>query len=504
MSYEKVVTLFDTAEHAESARANLEKAGFSSDDISIVGRKELADNVLALREPGLWHKLLGRDIAEYEARVYGKTVEGGGAVLTLRVSDSQLAKAMAILNQHHIVDVSHTTRTDSLSTRLTSVVKPSTLTEIGTQLGVPEQTVSRGLSLSSACVLGALANRSGDRGAMQQVIDIASRVPPDTIATGVSAGQLTDPASPMLSTARMFLSSLFGGIPTWAVDLIGGETGLRSGAATSMLALGAHSVLNFIGGRVRGEGMTASALSGFLNSEAPAVLKQLPASFRNAFRAHFADIPATAAAAGRPVRSRRSYTPWVATAAILAAAVWLGLRNPDSTATPPLVALPAVGTSGTIAAPDLGRYVPRALVNGASIVVPERGVETRLLAFITSSQSPDKTSWFDFDRLLFDTGAASLQPQSDDQLRAVAAILKAYPNTQAKIGGYTDNVGTPADNLRLSEERAVNVRSQLIGMGVEPYRLEAEGYGEAHPVADNATEAGRAMNRRISLLVTQK
>ena len=146
MRPEKVATLFDTAEHAESARANLEKAGFSVDDISIVGRKDLADNVLALREPGLWNKLLGRDIAEYEARVYGKTVEGGGVVLTLRVSDSQLAKAMGILNQHHIVDVSHTTRTDSLITRLTSVVKPSTLKEIGVQLGVPEQAVSRGLA----------------------------------------------------------------------------------------------------------------------------------------------------------------------------------------------------------------------------------------------------------------------------------------------------------------------------------------------------------------------
>jgi stress response protein YsnF len=106
MSYEKVVTLFDTAEHAEYARKNLEKAGFSADDISIVGKKGLADNVIALREPGLWHRLFGRDIAEYEARVYGKTVEAGGAVLTLRVADTQLAKAMGILNQHHIVDVS--------------------------------------------------------------------------------------------------------------------------------------------------------------------------------------------------------------------------------------------------------------------------------------------------------------------------------------------------------------------------------------------------------------
>src|SRR5499427_3028775 len=105
MSYEKVVTLFDTAEHAESARRTLEHAGFSADDISIVGMKGLADNVIALREPGLWHKLFGRDIADYEARVYGKTVEGGGAVLTLRVPDQELRRAMGILNQHHIVDV---------------------------------------------------------------------------------------------------------------------------------------------------------------------------------------------------------------------------------------------------------------------------------------------------------------------------------------------------------------------------------------------------------------
>lgn len=105
MSYEKVVTLFDTAEHAEGARRNLEKAGFSANDISVVGRHGLAGDVIALREPGLWHNLFGRDIAEYEAKVYGKTVEAGGVVLTLRVPDEQLAKAMGILNQHNVVDV---------------------------------------------------------------------------------------------------------------------------------------------------------------------------------------------------------------------------------------------------------------------------------------------------------------------------------------------------------------------------------------------------------------
>src|SRR5580765_3377456 len=105
MSYEKVVTLFDTADHAEAARRNLEKAGFSSSDISVVGQTGLPGDVSTLRRPGLWQKLFGRDIAEHEARVYGNTVEAGGVVLTLRTSDTQLSKAMGILNQHNVVDI---------------------------------------------------------------------------------------------------------------------------------------------------------------------------------------------------------------------------------------------------------------------------------------------------------------------------------------------------------------------------------------------------------------
>ena len=104
MSYEKVVTLFDSAEHAQSARRNLEKAGFSTNDISIVGKQGLGSGV-TLREPGLWHRLFGSDIAEHEAKVYGRTVEAGGVVLTLRVPDSDVPRAMGILNQHNVVDV---------------------------------------------------------------------------------------------------------------------------------------------------------------------------------------------------------------------------------------------------------------------------------------------------------------------------------------------------------------------------------------------------------------
>jgi len=105
MSYEKIVTLFDTADHAGAAKSNLEKAGFSKDDISVVSAAELPKSASALREPGLWHRLFGSDIEQHEAEVYAKAVETGGVVLTLRAADPDVPMAMGILNQHNMVDV---------------------------------------------------------------------------------------------------------------------------------------------------------------------------------------------------------------------------------------------------------------------------------------------------------------------------------------------------------------------------------------------------------------
>jgi OmpA-OmpF porin, OOP family len=131
-------------------------------------------------------------------------------------------------------------------------------------------------------------------------------------------------------------------------------------------------------------------------------------------------------------------------------------------------------------------------------------LEARLLVFIQdSSQKPNKTSWFDFDRLLFATGSATLEPQSSEH-HNIAAILKAYPAAHLTIGGYTDNTGDAAQNLKLSQDRADNVTAELVKLGVAQERLLAKGYREQHRVADNATEAGRSQNRRISMLVTQK
>ena len=131
-------------------------------------------------------------------------------------------------------------------------------------------------------------------------------------------------------------------------------------------------------------------------------------------------------------------------------------------------------------------------------------IEGALVDFIKSDKAVDKTTWFDFDNLTFETGKAVLKPESQNQLNNIAEILKAYPKVALKLGGYTDNTGDANANLKLSGDRAKAVEAELVKLGVADTRLEAEGYGQEHPIADNATEEGRAANRRISVRVTAK
>ncbi len=168
-------------------------------------------------------------------------------------------------------------------------------------------------------------------------------------------------------------------------------------------------------------------------------------------------------------------------------------------------AIPDVTAPVASVFPDLGARVETTLPGDVKLSLPERGVETNLLSFVTDeSKTVDKSTWFDFDRILFDTGASTLRTESNEQIGNIAAIMKAYPAVNLKIGGYTDNIGAKDVNLKVSGERAAAVMNAVVALGVDASRLSSEGYGDENPVADNATEAGQQKNRRVSARVTAK
>jgi outer membrane protein OmpA-like peptidoglycan-associated protein len=99
----------------------------------------------------------------------------------------------------------------------------------------------------------------------------------------------------------------------------------------------------------------------------------------------------------------------------------------------------------------------------------------------------------------FETGKSALKPESFTVLDIVAQSLIGNPDIRIEIAGYTDNTGSAATNLRLSEARAGAVRAYLGSRGVAPGRMTAKGYGATNPIAPNTTVQGRAQNRRVEL-----
>jgi OOP family OmpA-OmpF porin len=100
----------------------------------------------------------------------------------------------------------------------------------------------------------------------------------------------------------------------------------------------------------------------------------------------------------------------------------------------------------------------------------------------------------------FDTGKATIKPDSAKTLDDAAAALKGVPDLKLEVAGHTDNVGGADANRKLSEARAQSVMQALVTRGIAAARLTAKGYGPDKPVADNSTEPGRAKNRRVELI----
>lgn len=103
--------------------------------------------------------------------------------------------------------------------------------------------------------------------------------------------------------------------------------------------------------------------------------------------------------------------------------------------------------------------------------------------------------------ITFPTGQSAIKPDFFDTLNSVALVLKEYNKTSITVSGHTDNVGKDDLNQKLSQDRANSVAQYLSSQGVDGGRISAVGKGKSEPIADNATENGRAQNRRVEITI---
>jgi outer membrane protein OmpA-like peptidoglycan-associated protein len=103
--------------------------------------------------------------------------------------------------------------------------------------------------------------------------------------------------------------------------------------------------------------------------------------------------------------------------------------------------------------------------------------------------------------VLFDTGRAELNPGAGIKMNQLAQFLTEHPDRRVEIDGFTDSVGSDAYNEELSQRRANSVKAALVSRGIDPTRINTQGYGKAYPVASNSDSGGRQLNRRVEVVI---
>ena len=318
--------------------------------------------------------------------------------------------------------------------------------------------------------------------------------------------------STLASLGSGLLGNIFGDKLGALSSVIANVSGIKTGSASSLLGLAAPILMNVLGKQVSSQGMSTSGLASLLMSQKDVVKAGLPAgigsilnvgalgdflgnpksTITNAFEAETAN------------KKTNSWLPWLLLGGLLLGALyyWNSCRNTEES-TVAQTTTEAVATVDS-AATQVVSSLKKTLSTGVELNFGEKSIENELISFIEDKSKPvDKTTWFNFRDLRFETGSAVIDSTSMQEVRNIAEILKAYP-VDLKIGGYTDNVGKEAANQKLSADRATSVVNALVAMGIDAKRLDPEGYGSQFPVASNDTEEGKAQNRRIAVRVTKK
>ena len=387
---------------------------------------------------------------------------------------------------------------------LRDMVSPAILSALSRQTGESESVVSRGLSAAIPAIASTVADRADDRGFVRDLLDLATTTaagphPLEAISALTSSPTGIDTANPIgidnTNPYRGWLADLYGHNISGVTDSIARYAGISAASATSLLSIAAPLVLAYIGRLVRRDNLSVAGLADLLRGQRARLASSLPTGFK---------MPELVGAPYEKARTAgMARTGWSAPLVALLAAlsigglIWWGRQKPAELARVDIIEpLPTVGTTGALR----GTFV-RTLPGNATITIPAVGSAEDRLSLYLASASPGETT-ITLDRISFDTDSAVLTAESSAQLDNIATILRAYPQAHVAVVGHTDSVGNEADNVVLSRARANTVAAKLRANGVQPQRVHAEGFGSQRPIADNATEAGRAENRRVELGVT--
>jgi outer membrane protein OmpA-like peptidoglycan-associated protein len=371
-------------------------------------------------------------------------------------------------------------------------------------LGEPTSLVQKGLDAAIPVSIAGMINKA-ETGNTASLITMAKDAYESGIL-GTLANNFTSGGGGIPEIGPGILTGLFGNKFGAVANLISGSTGLKGATTSSLLGSVAPVALAALGKYASDNHSTPGAITSLLSGMKSSVMSSLPSGLN---LSSLFDTPPVAAAhahsshtEGKKNKNLLLYLLTAAAAVLLT--LWLVKGCGSHKAEAPVVQHDTLVKSRTIVL--VKEPLKVVLPNGVKLDAYKGGIEDLLVAFLKDTAAkPGKDNWFDFSDLNFKFGTAEIIPESRKEVDNIVQILKAFPNTKVKIGGYTDKIGDEAANKKLSGERAAAVAAVLKDAGVGTQVDGSEGYGsEFAKYPASAPEEDRLKDRRVSLSVRAK
>lgn len=413
---------------------------------------------------------------------------------------------------------------------------PALISQSATQFGESESGISKAISALLPAVVGGMANNADKPGVLDAIMGSTSNGMLGNLLGGTSSNSL-------ITTV---LTAIFGDKVADITNAVSTFSGVNNSTSNSLLNMVTGATLGSVGKYAADNNIGASGITNLLQDQKGIVSSLLPAGLSlaslgvgNMFGSQEAekvtvssyDQPKVEVNRGGDTHSHPtpdnnnneggSIWKWLLPLLLLGLAGWFLWNNYNKDKTEEVVTtdnteMVADSTAGMVNDSAMMvtpvKEVTDIDLNGKMIKGYANGMEASMITFLKSDSYKNaaddaalKENWYDFDNVNFKIGSATeLEAGSEGQIQNLAEILKAYPDAEIKIGGYTDMTGDAAKNKALSQQRADFIKSELSKLGVAAQVVGAEGYGsEFAKVPATASNEERAADRKMAVRFTK-
>ena len=392
------------------------------------------------------------------------------------------------------------------------------ISKAANSLGESEGGITKAISGIVPSVISSIVSKasSGEHGA-SNILQLAKDASGSGILSNLGTLFTSNGDANYLSAGFDSLKGLFGDKLGNVIRSVSDYAGVKESSVSSLMSAAAPAALSVLGTHVQQNNLNTGSIVQTLSAEKDKITSAFPAALAsvggllglNSIGNNLKTVSSTTThyvkeAAEESKGISRFIIPLILGLLVVGLLIYLfkGCNGSDDKTitadTTKSIAVDTIAVAGPVS-------IKVKLPDGTELDAYKGGIEDQLVSFLMTDyaklgEDSLKKIWFNFDNLNFKTGSAEITPESQHQIDNITAILKAFPKTKIKIGGYTDKTGDEAINKKVSGERATSVKNALEKTSVGSQVVGADGYGSDFAIYPaTAPDSDRVKDRHVSV-----